>query len=116
MTAFQPESLSKRPRPMDFDTYFDRLVLREGDWLRPAKQKLKPYWPQVAPELDRAAVELYQEVLGEPSDDWLRDIDAWLYSANHELDNRRPIDLVASREGVLSVRACFVRMSAGLIG
>ena len=101
---------------MDFDTYFDRLVLREGDWLLPAKPDLKQYWPHVSPELDCAAVELYKDVFGKPSDGDLPTIDEWFYRGNDELQNQRPIDLMATPEGVYSIRALFMRMSAGVCG
>ncbi len=70
----------------------------------------------IIPGLDRASVELYGEVAGEPGDEGLRHIDGWFYRANHDLDNRRPIDLMASPEGIESVRAFLVRMSAGVVG
>ena len=101
---------------MDFDTYFNQLVLREGDWLVPAKQGLKPCWPHISPELDRAAVELYQDVFGKPSGEGLKAIDDWFYRANDELHHRRPIDLMAMPEGVHMIREVFVRMSAGMLG
>lgn len=100
---------------MDFDTYFDRLVLREGDWLRPSKSALRPFWPQVPAGTDQAALELYEEVFGKPSDDNLPGIDEWLYRANSDLEHRRPIDLIATQAGLLIVRSLWLRMSAGLV-
>ena len=99
---------------MDYDTYFDRLVLREGQWLVPAKLSLKQYWPEVSPALDRAAVELYENIFGKPSDDDVEAIDEWFYRANDQLHNRRPIDLMANPEGVQTIRALFMRMIAGV--
>lgn len=101
---------------MDFETYFDRLILREGDWLLPARGALKPFWPQVHAELDRASLELSEDVFGKANDDDLPRIDEWFYRSNSDLDNRRPIDLIAAQQGVLIVRALLVRMSAGVVG
>lgn len=101
---------------MDFDTYFDRLVQREGGWLVQAKPGLKQYWPHVPPERNRAAVELYRDVFGKPSDNGLPAIDDWFYRANDELQNQRPIDLMATPEGIQSIRVLFERMSAGVYG
>lgn len=99
---------------MDFDAYFERLVLREGEWLRCAKAALQANWPHVPAELDRAAFELYEDVFGKPGDDLLGQIDEWFYRCNRDLDCHRPIDLLRTPEGTRSVRATIERMAAGL--
>lgn len=101
---------------MDFETYFELLVRREGDWLRPAKEAIKERWPDAPSELDRAALELYTEVFGEPRDDALAGIDEWFYRASRELGDQRPIDLMRTSEGVDRIRTVFLRLAAGALG
>jgi hypothetical protein len=101
---------------MDFETYFELLVLREGDWLRPAKEAIKERWPDAPSELDRAALELYTEVFGKPCDEALAGIDEWFYRASPELGDQRPIDLMRTPEGADCIRAMFLRLAAGALG
>ena len=100
---------------MEFDPYFDQLVLREGDWLEPARGALRQLWPQVPIGLGRASQNLYEEVFGKPSDDALPGIDKWFYRASVDLGSRRPIDLVGTLEGVPQIRRLLIRMSVGLV-
>lgn len=101
---------------MDFDTYFERLVLREGEWLRPAKPDIKAHWPHIPPGLERAALALYEEVFGKPSNDMLAEIDEWFYRVNRELDQQRPIDLMSTLAGVRRIHAIFERLAGGAFG
>ncbi len=101
---------------MDFETYFELLIVREGGWLRPAKQAIRDCWPRAASELECAAIDLYNEVFGAARDDALADIDAWFYRVNSELSHQRPIDLMRTPEGVDRIRAMFLRLAAGAFG
>jgi len=106
----------RRDASMDFDTYFELLILREGDWLRPAKQAIKSCWPRASSEVEFAALELYNEVFGTAQDNALADIDALFYRVNSELNHQRPIDLMRTPEGVDRIRAMFSRLAAGALG
>ena len=101
---------------MDFETYFELLMVREGDWLRTAKQAIKDCWPRASSEVECAALELYNEVFGAARDHALADIDAWFYRVNSELNHQRPIDLMRTPEGIDRIRAMFLRLAAGALG
>jgi hypothetical protein len=101
---------------MDFDTYFERLVLREGGWLRSAKPDIKAHWPYVPPELERAAFALYEELFGKRTMTYWPGLDEWFYRVNRELNQQRPIELMSSTEGVRSIHAIFERLAAGALG
>jgi len=101
---------------MDFETYFELLIVREGGWLRPAKQAIRDCWPRAPSELECAALDLYNEVFGAARDDAFADIDAWFYRVNSELNHQRPIDLMRTPEGVDRIRAMFLRLAAGALG
>ena len=109
-------AVATRLRSMDFETYFELLIVREGGWLRPAKQAIRDCWPRAASELECAAIDLYNEVFGAARDDALADIDAWFYRVNSELNHQRPIDLMRTPEGVDRIRAMFLRLAAGALG